>query len=145
MRKGNPELYLLFVETPEFEISRKKMLEMGIKAPVTSSELPDYTAERELFEGAWYVSLPDGDKGFNKRMQEFSGNDNTYGASYIYDIATLLVDAYEKAATKEQAAEVIRNTKSFSGKVGNVKQTDNFFVVPAELKEIENGETKKLY
>ena len=141
LRKANPELYLLYVETPEFEISRKKMLEMGIKEPVTSSELPDYTAERDLFEGTWYVSLPDGDVGFNKRIREFSGNDNTYGAAYMYDIASLMVDAYEKAETKEEVADVMREIKTFSGKVGNVGQIDGFFVVPAELKQIKNGET----
>ena len=141
LRQAKPDLYLLYVESPEFEISRKKMLEMGIKEPVTSSELPDYTAERDLFEGIWYVSLPDGDKGFNKRVQEYSGNDNTYGAAYIYDIASLMVDAYEQADNKEDVANVIKNMKSFSGKVGTVEQLNNFFVVPAELKQIKNGET----
>lgn len=141
MRSEKPELYALMLETPEFEIARKKMLEMGIEEPVTSSELPDYTEQRDLFEGIWYVSLPYGDESFNKRMQEFSGNQNTYGAAYMYDIANLIVQAFESVEDKKDVAEAMRQIKSVNGKVGTVSQEDNFFVVPAQLKGIKNGET----
>lgn len=141
MQEKQPELYVLFLETPEFEIARKKMLEMNIKEPVTSCEVPDYTAEKELFEDSWYVTLPEGNDNFNTQFKTFSKMNNTYSASYIYDIMSLIIKAFEDTDTKENVHQVLQNIKTFNGKAGVAKLENHFFTIPAIIKQIKNGQS----
>ncbi len=135
----NPDIYILMLETPEFEIARKKMLEMGINVPMTATDMPGYTAEKDLFEGVWFVDMVDGDKTFEERFKELSKMSNHFGAANIYDIAFLIVQSYEKSDDKKDVAKTLSEIKEFSGKSGKVKQQKRFFVIPSEYKKIKNG------
>ncbi|GBD96538.1 MAG TPA: amino acid ABC transporter substrate-binding protein [Nitrospirae bacterium] len=53
----NPDIYLIFVETPELEIVARQIREAGINTPFTTLEGFEVTEQPELFEGYWYVSL----------------------------------------------------------------------------------------
>ncbi len=142
-----PDIYMIFVETPELEIVAKQIREAGIDTPFTSIESFEVTEQPELFEGYWYVSPVEATHEFSSAYESKFGKAPPVCSPNAYDIFNLLAAALDKAGTSpskkpstEQIAGELRKIKSFPAALGDLLVGDNGMVLSAvEMKMIKNG------
>ncbi len=143
----NPDIYMIFVETPELEIVAKQIREAGIDTPFTTLEGFEVTEQPELFEGYWYVSPVEPTDEFSSDYESKFGKRPPVCSPNAYDIFNLLATAIEKAGSSPskkpstaQIAKELKKIKSFPGALGDLLVGDDGMVLSAvQLKMIKNG------
>ncbi|NOZ69504.1 MAG: ABC transporter substrate-binding protein [Deferribacteres bacterium] len=143
----NPDIYLIFVETPELEIVAKQIREAGINTPFTTLEGFEVTEQPELFEGYWYVSPVEPSEEFSKAYEAKFGKRPPVCSPNAYDIFNLLATAVERAGSSPskkpataQIARELKKIKSFPGALGDLLVSDNGMVMSGvQVKMIKNG------
>lgn len=148
--KSNPDIYVLFCGSPAMEILTKQMREAGIDTPLTSVESFELTKEKDLFEGAWYVSAAHASDEFNEAYKARYNKDVAVGGPNAYDIFNLIAYALHKAEhsskpTSEQIARELLKIKNFKGSLGNLSIVDiGITLSGVDLKMIKEGKPVKL-
>ncbi|NOZ67739.1 MAG: ABC transporter substrate-binding protein [Deferribacteres bacterium] len=149
-KPANPDIYVIFADTPELELLGKQIKEAGIKTPLTSIESFEVSQNMELFEGYWFVSVAEPSEAFARTYKERYGVRPPLCAPNAYDMVNLIVTAVERAGTsgKPTTAEIsreLRKIKNFPGALGNLTiNQDGIVLSEGTLKIIKNGEVQIL-
>jgi ABC-type branched-subunit amino acid transport system substrate-binding protein len=98
----------------------------------------DFVDDPSLFEGMTYVTAFAGEDEFLKRYKEYSGLENTFGSTFIYDMINMTVMAFENKAEEESAAQALESLRVYDGANGKVFQEGNYFKAKSILRKIEN-------
>lgn len=144
MRESDPDIVLLELFSPVIEIAKRQMNEAGLNYPVTSVEAIEWSGEKSLFEGEWFVSDSYNQKFIDLYEAEY-GEAPQSGSQYIYDLVSLLIKIQEESDKILNAQEIqqkIQALDSYKSEVfGDVPIDDEgYFTTKASVKMIENGE-----
>lgn len=152
-KQKKPELYLLLSFSPELELIAKQMKESSLDIPLTSIESFELTKEKDLFEGAWYVSSAEPSENFIEQYEAKYNKAHTVGSANGYDIFNLIVYAAEnfgktngsRKPTIDELVDALHSIKNFQGALGDLSvDADGIVVSKASVKIIENGKPKML-
>jgi branched-chain amino acid transport system substrate-binding protein len=137
----NPQAYILLMYSPTLDLVMRRMKERGVKAEITAIESFNFLDDLSLAEGKWFVDAAGVRPEFRERFIKHNGSDNLFTAGNTYDAVMLLVEAFERAESKVDAASELRKIKNYHGVVGELTQNDKgvFNSKPA-LKRIKDGE-----
>ncbi len=144
-KPSNPDIYVLFADTPELELLGKQIKEARIDTPLTSIESFEVSQNMDLFEGYWFVSVAEPSHSFAESYMERHGERPPLCAPNAYDMVKLIVTAAENthSSSKPTAIEVsreLKKIKNFNGALGKLS-VDESGIVQSEgsLKMIKNG------
>ncbi|MDR1026750.1 MAG: ABC transporter substrate-binding protein [Lactobacillus sp.] len=140
MEKNNPEIYALIVFESATMNFVKQARELNLNKPLTSIETFSFLADQSILEGYWYVDPAEITGEFKTKIETFNKSDNIFALGNIYDSLNLLITAFEKAPTPEQAVDELEKIKTFDGVLGRLTQDENgIFQSKAIIKTIKNG------
>jgi ABC-type branched-subunit amino acid transport system substrate-binding protein len=136
----NPGLYVLLEYSPTLDVILKRLEENQNTVPVTSIETFSFLDDKKVIEGFWFVDAAELNDDNYKKFTSYNKSENIFAVGNTYDAIMLLVDAFEKAETKEKAVEKLSEIKTYQGVVGQLYQDDDgIFNSEAILKKIVNG------
>lgn len=136
----NPDIYLLETFSPEVEILKKQMGEMGITVPVSGIQSIEFSKQPALFEGVWYVSTADVNDKFRGEYVARWGEQPGFVAGNSYDALKLIVNAFEKSSLKEGAVTELAETHGFNGALGELNVLEEGIVSSkATVRQVVNG------
>ncbi len=140
-KKSKPDIYLLLALSPELEILTKQIKEQGIDKPLTAIEAFEFSEEPELFEGMWYVQAADPSAEYVDSYKAKFENNPVVGSPNTYDAINLIVKAFEKAETKEEAVNELSEIQGFKGALGTLNIGETGVInSTAIIRTIKNGE-----
>lgn len=140
MEKDIADLYVLFLFDPDMSIFIKQAKEINPKTDVTAIETFSFIENINLIEGMWYVDAAEGSGKIMDQIKAHNKSNAFFGVSNLYDNIMLLVTAFEKAPSKDQAIEELLNIKEYDGVTGRLIQDQNgIFQSEANVKEVING------
>ena len=141
----NTGLYVLLEYSPTLDIILKRLKEHENTVPVTSIETFSFLDNKDVVEGYWFVDAAELSNDNYERFTSYNKSENIFGVGNTYDAIMLLVDAFEKADTKEQAVEKLSEIKTYHGVVGKLHQDEKgIFNSEAILKKIVDGKVIKI-
>ncbi len=144
-KPSNPDIYVLFADTPELELLGKQIKEAGITAPLTSVESFEVSQNMDLFEGNWFVSVAEPSHSFAAEYEKRHGSRPPLCAPNAYDMVKLIVTAAENtsSSSKPSALEIskeLTKIKNFPGALGTLYvDKDGMVQSEGSLKMIKNG------
>ncbi len=145
-KPSNPDIYVLFADTPELELLGKQIKEAGITTPLTSVESFEVSQNMSLFEGNWFVSVAEPSHSFAAEYNKRHGERPPLCAPNAYDMVKLIVTAAENVASSSKPSALaiskeLKKIKDFPGALGilHVDQ-DGMVQSKGSLKMIKNGE-----
>ena len=100
------EYFLVNSIKPEFDIIVKQLHEVGITNDKIMGICGELTPAKELYNGIVFPGTTIGTKDFNDRYKIRFGRYPNYASVITYDLALLLVKAYEENAIKNNIPEV---------------------------------------
>ena len=137
---AKPDIYLLETFSPEVEILKKQMDEMGITVPVSGIQSIEFSKQPSLFEGVWYVSTADVNDNFRDEYYGRWGEQPGFVAGNSYDALKLIVNAFEKSSSKEGAVSELAGTRGFNGALGELNVLEDGIVSSkATVRQVVNG------
>jgi len=144
LKKLNPDIVVVEMFSPEIEIFAKQMKELGMKIPLTSVETFEWSNDPSLFEGMWFISDVRVAQSFADKYKAKFGSDPKPGATYVYDLVTLIINTEERAGgvltTTELKDAIIKSGYENSPLFGKIQiDKDGFFVTEASVKMIKGG------
>lgn len=139
-KEEKADAYLILLYGASFSTFFKQYHEAGETAQITSIEtfavLPDFA----IAEGAYFTDAASANDAFKLRYLKRFGKTSSYGVGNMYDMVMLMVNAFEKAETKDRAVDLLKETKNYEGVVGELTQDKRgIFNSNAVLKHIKNG------
>lgn len=149
-RPSNPDIYVIFADTPELELLGKQIKEAGITTPLTCVESFEVSQNMDLFEGDWFVSVAEPSHSFASEYEKRHGERPPLCAPNAYDMVKLIVTAAENTDTssKPSALEIskeLKKIKDFPGALGTLYvDQDGFVQSEGTLKMIKNGKLQLL-
>ena len=136
----NPELYVLFEYSPALDILLKRLQEAKNTVPVTSVEAFSFLDDKSVIEGFWYTDAAELKPEYIKKFTTHNKSENIFSVGNIYDAVMLIVEAFERAETKESAIDELLKIKEYDGVVGKIHQDENgIFNSNAVLKKVIDG------
>jgi ABC-type branched-subunit amino acid transport system substrate-binding protein len=117
-RASNPDVYYVETFSPQLEILGRQLADVQIHN-ITSVVAPSISAQRELFEGAWYTDSDLRDMAFRARFEEkYPGTQfATHMMPYAYDDFNMLVQAFERG---QNPAVYLRTIGTYEGTAGTL-------------------------
>ena len=145
LKNAGYDFYIAIMFDPEISIFLKQYGELDITADVSSNHMFSYVRDRKLIEGLWHIGEPEGNEEFLNAVRTHNKNDNVFAAASSYDNVMLLVEAFERAETKETAVDELIKIKEYDGIAGRLVQ-DNRGIFQSEpvIKRIVNGRTVEI-
>lgn len=145
MAAKNPDAYVAILIPPVLERWKVALDRQGIKTPVTSMNTMDFTSNKDLFEGHWYVSDSFIDSALSEKYRAKFGKEIIMNQGYYgYLGLDSLIDAYEKHEAKPTAdvlAQDLLNMKKQDSVVGEISWSPNRLLsVTPIVKKIQNGQ-----
>lgn len=135
-----PGLYVLFEYSPSLDIILKRLQETKNTAPVTSLEAFSFLDDKSVIEGFWYSDAAELQPEYIEKFTKHNKSENIFSVGNAYDAVMLVVDAYERAETKEGAIDELLKIKEYDGVVGKIVQDENgIFNSNAVLKKVIGG------
>jgi hypothetical protein len=130
--------------SPEIEVLTRQFNELGVIKPITAVETFEWSSEPELFEGLWFVSDSAVSAEFAAHYFDNFDVEPRAGATYVYDIVSMLIDVQEASNNRIEAkdlAGIISGMGSYDSSLfGNIEITEEGYVVTeASVKMIKNG------
>ena len=113
------EYFLVNSIKPEFDIIVRQLREAGVSTDNIMGTCGEMTPPKELYNGIVFPGTTIGSEEFNQRYKERFGRSPHYAAVISYDLATLLIKAYEENAVDAKIPETddvlnyIRNLESY--------------------------------
>lgn len=114
------EYFLVNSIKPEFDIIVKQLHEAGVTNDNIMGTCGEMTPAKELYNGIVFPGTTIGTEEFNNKYKERFGRYPNYASVITYDLATLMVKAYEENAvegdipTTDAILKYIRNLKSYN-------------------------------
>lgn len=140
LKRKNYDLYCLLLYQPSLEAFLRNLYMKKVNKPVTTFEMFAHVREMNLIEGNWYIDSSALTPEARSQFEAAGINANFELVGNAYDAIMLIVEAFEKADTKEEAAEALRNIKEYNGVVGRLTQDKNgIFHSPAVVKKVVDG------
>ena len=95
-----------------------------------------------------YVTVPDGNKDLLNRITEKNGSTYYFSVGYVYDVAKILMETYEKfytehnrIPTSDEMSEELLHIQDYDGAVGKISIDKNRIVQSqAVIKKVVNGQ-----
>lgn len=145
MKEKNPEIYVTTLFPPSLDRWKAVMIRQDVSTPITGMDTLDYSTNKEIFEGNWYVSDSLINEGLSKKYeQKFKKELIITQAFFAYATLDLLIDVYEKYKTKPSIQIVINDLMQIHKKdsvVGEIRWTkDRLLDVKPIVKQIKNGQ-----
>ena len=131
--KDKSDYIVIIFFSPELEIIIRQLREVGVDAPITTVNCFDFIQDRSIIEGRWYVSFATANEDWNTRFTKIYGAPPTFAEPYLYNILTLITDAYEHspAASNEEASTWLKTIKDYPSIIGPLNMTDKGVVLSA--------------
>ncbi len=147
VKNTKADIYIVEATSPELEVLVKQIRDAGIKTPITSIESFEFSDQPQLFEGMWYVNGADQTKEFIDKYRNKYNSDPLLASGNGYDIAKLIVYAFEKAgngktkSSKESVINELNKVSNFDGAMGKLTiDADGLVVTKAVVRMIKDGE-----
>lgn len=135
-----PGLYVVMEFPPILDIILKRLKENKNTVPVTSVEAFNLLDDKSVIEGNWFVDAAELKPEYVDKFISHNKSDNIYSVGNTYDAVMLLVEAFERAETKEKAIDELLKIKEYDGTVGKIYQDENgIFNSNAVLKKVIGG------
>lgn len=135
-----PGLYVVMEFPPILDIILKRLKEKRNTVPVTSVEAFNLLGDKSVIEGYWFIDAAELKPEYIDKFTSHNKSDNIYSVGNTYDAVMLIVEAFERAETKETAIDELLKIKEYDGVVGMVYQDENgIFNSNAVLKKVING------
>ena len=107
---------------------------------MTSVEAFNLLDDKSVIEGNWFVDAAELKPEYVDKFISHNKSDNIYSVGNTYDAVMLLVEAFERAETKEKAIDELLKIKEYDGTVGKIYQDENgIFNSNAVLKKVIGG------
>ena len=141
-RESDPELYLVWSTMPTIDLIIKEIRNSDPNIPITG--YLDYAQNLDRLKGATYISEMYTSTGFLKAYKSRYNEVPISKGANAYDIANLLISAFERLSFKERTAgnlrKVLLEKKKYSGAVGefSIDGDGNSTYEPAVRKIIGN-------
>lgn len=134
------DLYIVILYSPTLEIFAKQFKEAGLDTPMMSTHFFANITDYNLIEEAKFADYAVMDGKLKKKiMDKTPGSNYEMCIGYIYDIADILINAFEN--DKDIAVNNIRKIKERNGMVGYMTQNNKgVFSVKPSYKMVRNGE-----
>ncbi len=148
LKDKDADILLLLAASPSMEIIKKQMIETGYDIPVTTVDYFSLIAEKELFEGSWFVSDASGTNDFAKKFAKRSKLSLGGCVANTYDMIDMLIYAYENAVSlpdekphNEEVIKILHSINNWNGAIGDNLSIDENGQVhsKASLMLIKNG------
>ncbi|MBE6447860.1 MAG: amino acid ABC transporter substrate-binding protein [Alphaproteobacteria bacterium] len=145
MKEKNPEIYVTTLFPPSLDRWKTALIRQNISTPITGMDTLDYSTNKEMFEGSWYVS----DSLINEEMsekykQKFKKELIITQAFFAYASLDLLIDVieqYNEKPSKQQIASGLMNIHKEKSVVGSIKwSAERLLEVKPIIKQIINGQ-----
>lgn len=146
-QRENADMWVLITLQPGINLIGKRMQELNIKVPYTSSEIPTFMEDKSMFEGVKFVDVFDGDPQMLERYKAKYQTDNTYAAAFAYDTMVILDKLVknfyaqnQRIPNSEELARAMANLSEHRGVVGRVTiDNDGILQSEAAVKTVKNG------
>lgn len=144
IKSTKPDMIVLELFSPEIELFAKQAKNLALNVPLTSVESFEWSSEPELFEGMWFISDAKIDPAFAEKFKAAYKSEPKPGATYVYDIVTLMIKMQENSkdviAAKDIPAAIAKMGSYESTVFGRVPiDADGFFITGASVKIMKGG------
>lgn len=142
MEQNDPDIYVVTLYSPNFDVLYKQMKEKGINKPVTSTNFMDLVNNLSMLpDGTEWVTYPSPEPVIREKILAANKGITTSElcVGNIYDAVMMVVEAFENGRDNEGALKYLNSLKSFTGVYGEVAINDGILNVPAIRKTLKNG------
>ncbi len=142
IERKNPDIYLVTLYSPDFDIFYKQMREKGVNKPITSTNFMDLVNNPSILpDGTQWVSYPSPEKNIREKILEANKGvtNSELCIGNVYDAVMMVVEAFEHSNNNEEALQYLNNLKSFKGVYGEVAINNGIINVPAIKKVLKDG------
>ena len=145
MKDKNPEIYITTLFPPSLDIWKTALIRQNISTPITGMDTLDYSTNKEMFEGSWYVSDSLINEELSKRYeQKFKKELIVTQAFFAYATLDLLIDVieqYNEKPTTQQIITGLMKAHKQNSVVGSIKwSAERLLEVKPIVKKIVNGQ-----
>ena len=145
MKDKNPEIYITTLFPPSLDIWKTALIRQNISTPITGMDTLDYSTNKEMFEGSWYVSDSLINEELSKRYeQKFKKELIVTQAFFAYATLDLLIDVieqYNEKPTTQQIITGLMKAHKQNSVVGSIKwSAERLLEVKPIIKKIVNGQ-----
>ena len=140
-KKENPDLYVLMLFSPTVEIFMKQFREANISTPIMSTHFFANINDFNLIEGAWFTDYAVTKSPIREKIMAKNPDSNyEMCIGYVYDALGILVNAFEKASSKEEVLQYLQALDEWDGAVGKLEaKDDGVFWARPSAKIIKDG------
>ncbi|MBE6447780.1 MAG: ABC transporter substrate-binding protein [Alphaproteobacteria bacterium] len=131
---------------PEFDIIVKQLNEAGVSNEKIMGAGGDTIKDMSLYEGIVFSGSSIGTKSFQKKFNKKYGHDAGYGAVISYDLANLVVSAFENIhkeegiPSSEEIIEYLNNLAPYDCGAGRCKISPTGYIINDPiLRKVING------
>ena len=142
IEQNNPDIYVVTLYSPNFDVLYKQMQEKGINKPITSTNFMDLVNNLSMLpDGTQWVTYPSPEPVIREKILEVNKGVTTSELCIgnIYDAVMMVVEAFENSNNNEEALSYLNNLQTFTGVYGQVDIHDGILNVPAIRKELKDG------
>ena len=149
IRKLQQDGYNFFIVNtirPEFDIILKQLHEAGVSNDYILATGGDTLPDMSLYEGVVFAGASTGTEDFINKYQSTYGRAPGYGSVISYDLANLLIKAYEdnyipnKLPDNEKVLEYIYNQDVYGcGAIKCIIDENGYIKNPAILRQVKDG------
>lgn len=142
IERKDPDIYLVTLYSPDFDIFYKQMKEKGVNKPITSTNFMDLVNNPSILpDGTQWVSYPSPEKKIREKILEANKGvtNSELCIGNVYDAVMMVVEAFEHSNSNEEALQYLNNLKSFNGVYGEVAINNGILNVPAIKKVLKDG------
>ncbi len=149
MRQSNPQIYVLLLFSPTLELSIKQLRELGENKPLTAIETFNFTEDKSIIEGQWYIDAAEVNQTFADTFKDKTGIETSYAIGNAYDSLMLAYEACESydgagKPSAEYIKDYLSSLNNYKGKVGNISVDEKgIFQSQAIVKIIKDGKSVK--
>ena len=142
MEQNDPDIYVVTLYSPNFDVLYKQMKEKGINKPITSTNFMDLVNNLSILpDGTQWVTYPSPEPVIRGKILEANKGVTTSElcVGNIYDAVMMVVEAFENSKSNEEALKYLNNLQTFTGVYGKVEIHDGILNVPAIRKVLKDG------
>ena len=132
---------------PSLDVFLDVFFQKEVNKPLIAIDSFTFAKNKQQLEGMEYVTVPDGNKELLKRITKENGSTYYFSVGYVYDVAKMLMETYEKfylennrIPTSDEMASELLKIKDYDSSVGKISIDENRIVQSqAVIKKIING------
>ena len=133
---------------PSLDVFLDVFFQKEVNKPLLAIDSFTFAKNKQRLEGMEYVTVPDGNKNLLNRITEKNGSTYYFSVGYVYDVAKILMETYEKfyiehnrIPTSDEMSEALLHIQNYDGAVGKISIDKNRIVQSqAVIKKVVNGQ-----